>query len=116
MMVAGVGSLSGCSMGNVDDITVRNETECEITGEITVTRVDDSKQLLDDTFTLAPVEGVLRGTKKQYSNVVGAETARVHVTIRDGPEGTHEFTDSADSRGLDVEVHPDAIEFDVVVS
>jgi len=110
-MTAGVGSISGCSMGNVHDITVRNETEREIVGEITVTRVDDGEQLLEDTFTLAPVEGVVRGVEKHYSDVVGEETARVHVAIQDGPEGSHEFTDSADSRGLDVEIHPDEIQF-----
>jgi len=104
--------ITGCAMGSVPDIEIRNATDAEQTGGVTVTRLSDDERLLDETFILAAGDIGDDDTETVYADVVGTETARVRVTVRDGPNGTHDFADDeAGAMGLDVEIRADEINF-----
>ena len=108
----GICGLAGCTDNNADDLEITNETTRERTVMIRVVRLSDDEQVLDESFTLPPAEPEDYETDKTYSEVAGdEETVRIHVTVQDGPEGTDEFTESMDTRGMYVDIYSDTIEF-----
>lgn len=111
----GLCSLAGCRVLNhVSDIWIYNETVTELTATLNVTA--GGTQALEETFTLSPGGPDDNEAEKVYREVVGAETARIRLTVQNGPEKTYEFTDTeADARGVHAEVYSDQIKFKQVV-
>lgn len=119
--------LTGC-MGMVtspDSDTTESDTVADIqfdnktSEELTVTlRIDtDGQQLLKETFTLAPGGPDDHEPEKTYMEVVGDETATVHVSVENGPEENYEFTDTEiDVRGLFVDIYTSQITFQVAAA
>ena len=113
----GICGLSGCTEDSADDLRVSNETTGELTVTVRVDRLSDGERVLDESFALPPAEPEGSGNDKTYTEVAGdEETVRVHLTVQDGPEGTYEFTDSVDSKGVSADIHSDEIEFRTVVT
>ena len=72
-MTVAISGVSGCVMGSMPDIEFRNETEREITEEVTVSRyltANNSSKIR----SLSPEESGDCGSEKSYSNAVGTET------------------------------------------
>ena len=109
---AGICGLTGCYDRGVADIEIANETTRELTGMIRVVRPSDGERVLDESFTLPPAEPEDYEADKTYSEVAGdGETVQIDVTVEDGPEGTHEFTESMDTGTMRVDIYSDTVEF-----
>lgn len=115
----GIGGLAGCTAisDHQADIQIYNKTTTEVNAAIDVEKLSDKKQLLQDSFTLPPGGPDNLSDEQTYTEVVGGSTARVHLTVHNGPEGTHEFTDEekTDAKGLIIDILSDSIEFSEVV-
>ena len=113
----GICGLAGCYSTGLADLKITNETTRELTGVIRVVRPSDDEQVLDESFTLPPAETEDYEADKTYSEVAGdEETVRIHVAVQDGPEGTHEFTDSLDTGSMYIDIYSDDIEFQRVAA
>ena len=113
----GICGLAGCTQKSTDDIVISNETTSELTATVRVVRLSDDERVLDESFTLPPVEPEGSEEDKTYSEVAGdEETVRIHLTVQDGPEGTQEFTDSMDTGGMWIDIYSDTIEFQRVAA
>jgi hypothetical protein len=118
-MGTGIVSLSGCigqvlDTGSSDsegapDLRVSNETSNSITA--TVRAVSDGEEIFSETITLEPNDEDNSNTQ-EYDDVVADETATITVSVEEGPEAEHEFTDeSSDAQGVFIDIYADRIEF-----
>ena len=118
-MGAGIVSVSGCSgqvlnAGSSDskgasDLRVSNETSNSLTATISVDT--DGEETFDETIDLESNDEQ-NANMKEFEDVVGDETATITVSVEDGPEAEHEFTDeSSDAHGVFVDIYADRIEF-----
>ena len=121
----GICGLAGCSNNDIVDIEnnsiadlkIINNTMRERAVMIRVARSSDGEQVLDESFTLRPAESEGNNPAKTYNEVAGdGETVQIDVTVEDGPEGTHEFTDSMDTERMQVDLYSDSIEFSRIVA
>ena len=102
---------------SIADLEIINNTVCERTVMIRVARPSDGEQVLNESFTLPPAESEGNNPAKTYDEVAGdGETVQIDVTVEDGPEGTHEFTESMDTGRMQVDIYSDTIEFQRVVA
>ena len=120
VLSVGICGLAGCANNSIidiennsiADIKIINYAVRERTVMIRVVRSSDGEQVLDESFTLRPAESESDNPEKRYSEVAGdGETVQIDVTVKEGPEGTHEFTDSMDTGRMQIDLYSDTIEF-----
>ena len=117
VLSVGICGLAGCANNSLADLEIINYAMRERTVMIRVARSSDGEQVLDESFTLPPAETEDYEADETYSEVAGdEETVRIHVAVQDGPEGTHEFTDSLDTGSMYIDIYSDDIEFQRVAA
>ncbi|MDL0125629.1 hypothetical protein PNQ92_09430 [Halobacterium salinarum] len=88
------------------DLTISNKTTRARTVTVQATRLSDSERLLDDTFVLDAQAST------EYEEVSSGSSVKVHASVEDGPEATHEWSDGeSDATGLLVSIMTDSVEF-----
>lgn len=117
VLSVGICGLAGCANNSLADLEIINYAMRERTVMIRVARSSDGEQVLDESFTLRPAESEGTNPAKTYDEVAGdGETVQIDVTVEDGPEGTHEFTDSMDTGNMQVDIYSNTIEFSRIVA
>jgi len=106
LAVVGLSGCLGVNSGGLTDISISNEASTTATVRIQVTRLSDDAQLLGESVTIAA------NASSEYDEVVSGSQVEVHVSVRDGPEDTYEWSDGeSDAQGLHVDITADSITF-----
>lgn len=122
-LVVGCGSLvlSGCtesqSVGEFDDIHVRNETEHSQTVTVQITQASTQEILLDETITLTAEDTGSDDSVSFSDPITSSGDHRVNVTVEDGPTDTYTWdvpgseTTQDEAHVLSIDIHSTRIGF-----
>ena len=115
-MGIGFASVSGCvdritgavSSDGVSDLQISNQTDSSVT--VTIRAVTDGEEVFNREFKLEPDDG--SSETKTFDEVAGNEPATIIVSVGDGQETKHNFTDDKqDAQGVIVRIYAERIEF-----